>query len=307
METVVKNPVDLQYDDAVLAQLQSIELAMLESFARICEKYQIEYFCTYGTAIGALRHKGFIPWDDDIDIGMLRSEYEKLRKVPREEWGDSLLLADARDECPFHRTLFPRLYKLGTGYETELYYKYLKPRSGQLYPIYIDVFLFDEIGEKTNIRFWHMVANMYKRAILCAACDRRIYRDDPIGTKVSSAIKKCIGVWYSFQKNARQRLYSRYQKAMSRIKPGGYVTCFEVVRTMDQFSRMDEMFPTVKADFEGMTIRLQKNYDAILRKHYGEYMLLPPESKRHNPIPRVLDFGDGRGNLVEQLWQEPHT
>ncbi len=66
-----------------LDEIKSIELDMLVNFDRICRKNGIKYSITYGTLLGAIRHKGFIPWDDDIDVMMSRDEYEKFLKVGR--------------------------------------------------------------------------------------------------------------------------------------------------------------------------------------------------------------------------------
>ena len=91
-----------EYSPEVLKQLQNVEVDMLEIFVRICEKYDIKYFAIYGTAIGCIRHQGFIPWDDDIDVGMLWEDYKKLRAVPKEEWGDSVILCDPSDDNEDH-------------------------------------------------------------------------------------------------------------------------------------------------------------------------------------------------------------
>ena len=67
-----------QYDEIVLKKLHGVQVEMLHDFAQVCEKYKLPYFAVYGTAIGAVRHAGFIPWDDDIDVGMLRVDYDKF-------------------------------------------------------------------------------------------------------------------------------------------------------------------------------------------------------------------------------------
>ena len=73
-----------EYEPEILQKLHTLQLEMLSDLQKICEKYNLEYFAVFGTALGAVRHKGFIPWDDDSDIAMLREEYEKFRKVAHE-------------------------------------------------------------------------------------------------------------------------------------------------------------------------------------------------------------------------------
>lgn len=76
-----------EYEDKELKQLQQIELDVLKDFANVCDELELPYFMVGGSAIGTVRHKGFIPWDDDIDVGMLRKDFERFKKfaVPRLE------------------------------------------------------------------------------------------------------------------------------------------------------------------------------------------------------------------------------
>lgn len=71
------------YDPQILKRLHEVQVEILKDFETICKKHHLEYFALYGTAIGAVRHQGFIPWDDDIDVGMLREDYEKFLTIAR--------------------------------------------------------------------------------------------------------------------------------------------------------------------------------------------------------------------------------
>ena len=77
-----------EYDAYTLKAVQEIELEMLECFLEICEKHDLTYFAFAGTGIGALRHGGFIPWDDDIDINMPRKDFEKFVEIAKRDYGD---------------------------------------------------------------------------------------------------------------------------------------------------------------------------------------------------------------------------
>lgn len=76
-----------QYDPIVLKKLQDVQTQMLKDVLDVCEKYDLPCFLIYGTAIGAVRHHGFIPWDDDIDVGMLRKDYDRLMEIFDKELG----------------------------------------------------------------------------------------------------------------------------------------------------------------------------------------------------------------------------
>ena len=79
-----------QYDPDVLNKLQKVQTEMLKDVLEVCNKYDLPCFLIYGTAIGAVRHKGFIPWDDDIDVGMLRKDYDKLLSVLLKNWVNTM-------------------------------------------------------------------------------------------------------------------------------------------------------------------------------------------------------------------------
>ena len=81
-----------QYDPVVLKKLQGVQTQMLKDVLDVCEKQDLPCFLIYGTAIGAVRHQGFIPWDDDIDVGMLRKDYDRLMEIFDKELGELLII-----------------------------------------------------------------------------------------------------------------------------------------------------------------------------------------------------------------------
>ena len=89
---------NMEYNQETLRKLQKTELEILKDFIKICKKYNLTYFATGGTAIGALRHQGFIPWDDDIDVCMLRKDYERFMEVAPKEMGDRYVFMDTHTE-----------------------------------------------------------------------------------------------------------------------------------------------------------------------------------------------------------------
>ena len=83
-----KYTVNKPYEKEVLDKLHRVQVEILRDFDTVCEKHQLHYFAVYGTAIGAVRHGGFIPWDDDVDVAMLREDYEKFLQIFPEEMAE---------------------------------------------------------------------------------------------------------------------------------------------------------------------------------------------------------------------------
>ncbi len=287
------------YSQNNLKKLHTAILTALKEFDRICRKYSIEYFVGFGTAIGAVRHKGFVPWDDDIDVCMMREEYEKLCLVPEKEWNEQYFLTDPRSNYKNHRTLFPCLWIKGTAFETDTQIKYFKQNSDESYPIHIDIFVFDCFnGQKLNKMI--KKTDNFKRLILYSKCRFNVVRSDPFKTRLACRSKRIISFILKITGFDSKKIYRRYLRYLKK-NSGNSVTSFELVETSEKInfvSTYKEMFPTVYLKFEDTEIPMQKNYHEILSKLYGDYMAMPPVEKRWNAAPAVLDFGDGNGNVM---------
>lgn len=150
------------YKPEELERLKKTEMEVLAAFIEICEKHDLPYFLNGGTAIGAVRHQGFIPWDDDMDVGMLRDDYEKFLQVaPKEMEGKfELMNAEINKDCPGYTM---RMCKVGTKHITDEHSKY--PTT---FGIRIDIFPYDNVPEDPKLRKSSFGISTYTTA--CISC-----------------------------------------------------------------------------------------------------------------------------------------
>lgn len=286
----------MEYRQDILKQLQNVELSMLKLFDSVCSKYNIKYFLIFGTAIGAMRHNGFIPWDDDIDVAVFRDDLDKLRNVPREEWKDNLLVFPD-DGTPFHRLCFPRLYKKGTKFSDVDNWKLIKSKdknNNHITPIWIDVQVYDRIDAPEQIERIAREKIRYRSLYRVAKSDLKIDAKKGFKSIVRNVFRKMIFIGLNLRKNPELHYYTMYCCASKNV--GKYVTNFDTMTYKEMFTsccKYQEMFPLKRVKFESIVVNVPNNIDSILTSIYGDYMQLPPVEKRVNHSPAILDFGDG--------------
>ncbi len=147
--------------DVQLKQLQRVELEMLVELDRICRKYHIQYSLDGGTLLGAVRHKGFIPWDDDIDVIMLRTEYFKFRKACKHDLDcERFFLQDYRSD-PGYRWGYAKLRRNHTELMREG-----QERLGQHSGIFIDIFVADNVPDQFfSRRVHHLLCFLIRKTL----------------------------------------------------------------------------------------------------------------------------------------------
>ncbi len=280
-----------EYEEEVLEKLHKIELMMLDDFMKICDSNQLEYFAISGSAIGAVRHKGFIPWDDDIDIAMLREDYEKFVKIIDEDkdfsqkyelWGP--------DRKEKYYNLQPTLVLKGTVFVNES-----AAAAGFKPGILMDIFVYDNIPDnpeeaKKIIKKCRTYKILYILRNINAF--KRLKGQTVIG-KIKNVISGILRLFLRLIPKGDEFLFKKYTKyaSMTEGKSDTYTCLFDPgSHIMD--IRRSQSFPTIEVPFENTKIRLLKNYDEQLRKHMGSYMEIPPENKRTNHKPVELDFGE---------------
>ena len=132
----------MEYKEAELSRLQEALYATLSEVDRICRKHGIRYFVTGGTAVGAYFWQKILPWDDDVDVGMMRPDYERFAEIAQEELGDRYFLQtpDTEPHTPFY---FMKVRMNGSRF-SEATFKHIKMHQG----IYVDIFPFDKIPKQ---------------------------------------------------------------------------------------------------------------------------------------------------------------
>ncbi len=284
-----------EYDPAVLKRLQGVLLGMLDDFAALYQKHGIQWWTDAGTTIGALRHGGMIPWDDDIDLCMVREDYEKFLAVAEAEMGDKYYVLDA-ERFPGYPLMTARWCLRGTKFREEAMAGIDAP-----FGIFLDLYCFERLADDEGEarRQWGRAWFWGKLMVLRAVRSPVLYFG---GFRAALTRAACFVGHYALRLlTTRGFLYNR-TKRWARLCQNR-----ETSRVFYPFApvpfrndiRVDDIFPTTSKPFDGRTVNLARGADAFLRKEFGDYMVPPPPEKRHNHPPVELDFGeygqDGEG------------
>lgn len=275
------------YKPEELERLKKTEMEVLAAFIEICEKHDLPYFVNGGTAIGAVRHQGFIPWDDDMDVGMLRDDYEKFLQVaPGEIEGKyELMNAEINKDCLGYTM---RMCKVGTKHITDEHSKY--PTT---FGIRIDIFPYDNVPGDPKLRKKQLRdINLYTRMYILRIIPNPTVPFKGVMGKIMSAgcfvvhylLKAFVSVDYINRKYRETSL--RYHNQTS------LVASLCDVEPEISIVKKDEIFPLQELKFEGMTVKAMACNHEMLTRMYGDYMEMPPEEQRYNHGAKVLDFGD---------------
>lgn len=264
-------------DDEKLSKLHLVQLEILDEVVRVCEKNNISYQLAGGTLLGAVRHKGFIPWDDDIDLTMVRDDYDKFIEVAKKDLdGKYYLQCYETEDCYFP---FVKIRKKGTVFdEKEL--THLDCEKG----IFIDIFPLEKINNPNSVVL-NIKAILIKNIWDTIFVKKGIYRSyketkHPIFCFCLSLfpykILKNFQIWLMKSSNKKD---SKYLCALC----GAY-------HYKKDIHKYSEMMPTSKIKFEGKEYTTFKNPDYYLSNLYGNYMKLPPKDKRVNHAPEHIIF-----------------
>ncbi len=265
----------VRYSIEKLREIQAVDLRMAKFFVDYCNKnHLLCYFCG-GGCIGAIRHKGFIPWDDDLDFFMPRQDYEKLKIVwndtdeyallyPTKEYNDHNMFITLRDK----RTTMVKPYQQDIN---------------TVHGIAIDIFPLDGYPDKRVQRmsqvFWGFTYQLFCAQLIPEKHGR-----------VSTLIAK-IALGLIKNKNTRYKIWKKAEQKMSKYRIGD---CKNITEICAGPGYMKNKYPkeifasAIYIDFEDTRMPVPIGYDKYLKIAFGDYMKLPPEKKRTPQHDAVL-------------------
>ena len=272
-------------DSDTLRKLQLTELRCLDEVKRICELHNIKYFLIAGTLIGAIRHKGFIPWDDDIDIGMMRSDYEKFIEVCKTDLDTEHFFLQTPDTQSDSADFELARIRLNYTKFIETHRKDLNIHHG----IFVEVFPYDDLPKSPlHCLFYSDSFRILKKAVGL----RMGYH-----YKAKNLLNRFVIYFVSFctrikslekMKSKLNNYHLKYQNPDSEyvfLIAGG--TSYKEERHLRK--TVTELTTT---EFEGKLYPVPKDYDTFLTEQYGDYMTPPPEKDQVNKcLVDEIDFG----------------
>lgn len=274
-----------------LRGLQLKELEIMQAVHDACEKLGIEYYICFGTLIGAVRHKGFIPWDDDIDIMMTYENFDRFINEAPAVLPPNLKIQHWKyEDCP---NLIPKVRDVNT---TFLHAEHVGLDINQ--GVFIDIFPLLIVKDMKHLK------RELKKEELFSAVNRCLDQSFVDTVKRASSIRKAKILHAVFTKGPfkirdRRKFIAREENRRRKLSSKGY-----------DFTYLDNCWGPLSMwkeralyEFEGHQFWGPKDYDTVLKLHYGDYMTLPPpENQRtHKPLFVDLEKGYSKDEILDMV------
>lgn len=255
-------------------EIQEVELEILKTISDICREQNLRYCLAYGTLLGAVRHKGFIPWDDDLDIIMPREDYEELLKYL------GMHKQSYKNLQVFNPETNPSYPYMITRISDDRYLLDVDNENDYGIGIFIDIYPYDGLGntKEEALRFG------LKGDRLSSLCFQATRQRFAMGY-TKSIFRKIIKLpVYLFSKAVGKNFYQKKLALLAGEKPydtSKYVGCVVWLSGGEKDIFKKEWFDEIiEAPFEKYNFCIPKEYDSILKHAYGDYMKLPPVNER---------------------------
>lgn len=270
-----------------LKKLQKVLLIILDDFIDICKQENLKYVLIGGSAIGTLRHGGFIPWDDDVDIAMTRRDYELLKVAIRNRYANKYTVSDAKEDNNYGR-IIPKIRLKNTTYRTVL------ERDLDECGVRLDIFVIENTYDDIFRRYIHgFLCMFFGFALSC----KRLFdmRKQPAYLNVPGAmkLKQMVGAIFSFADLNKWAKWTDQIYSMCKNDNSSMVSVpTDGAHFFGELTDRDNLCERTQFYYEGRKVFLPKSYDSYLRRIYGDYMMLPPKEKRLRS--RYLEYNLGK-------------
>ena len=253
-----------------LKEKKKIMIELLEYFDKVCRENDIKYSLIGGSLIGAIRHKGIIPWDDDIDVILSKSEYLKLIQI-LENMNDSRYKLLTINNCRGYNFPFPKLVDKRTFVVEPMLLNQIKE-----YGIFIDIFSYSNTSNSEKIR----IKDFKKIKLLNSMMSRTKldFKNDGFKQNFLRLNKNILSKIIGYRNIIKflNNIYNKYNN----VDTDYVVSNWPVYNINKEVQKSKNIIEYTDVEFENMKIMIFKNYDEILRTTFGDYMQLPPENQR---------------------------
>lgn len=259
-----------------ISELHRIELNTLKKFVNICEKHHIKYFLIGGSLLGAIRHNGFIPWDDDVDIGMRRDEYDRFSSIAPALLQNEHYFIQTADTDPNFAFSYMKMI------DTDTYIEERNNVNDARKGIFVDIFPFDKVPRQPEIR--RAVYSRFRyfdtRILLRLGYNiiKTPFRKDPETNDLNHYMS------VAKLKEKRENIMRLYNK-----EPFHHYKNYASQYAYDkEVLNQAEISELITHPFEDIQVKIPEAYDRILTRMYDDYMTLPPERDQKEKHVYVL-------------------
>ncbi len=267
-----------------LDERKAIMLNMLEVLLKYCEAHNIRIFLCGGTLLGAVRHKGYIPWDDDIDVMMPMEDYERfMDSINKEPMPEPYRFSTPKNNRN-HMWPFSKMVDYRTVLTEPVVTKRLRKQQEKYYGIYIDIFPMYGLPDEKNERlvFQKEICNLYEKY----KKSTRVMNRRPNDSMILYTIRYVLYEIYCFPNRIiGMKYYLKNMDAMKHMYPLDLSKKFGFATgiTTGEKDHIETAFldNVTTLQFENLQCPILSNFHIILKNQYGDYMLLPPEGQRH--------------------------
>ena len=277
------------YDQETLSRVQAVQTGILKDVLDVCERHEIDVFMVFGSALGVVRHQGFIPWDDDIDIGIFREDFARFRTVAERELGDKYEFLTPETN-PNYACTVTHFQKKGTKFISR------DVKDCDYTPgINIDVFVYDHLADGVFARKRQYAVTWFLGRLLFLSGKGTPYIPyTGIKKTVTEIIFKIVKRFLKVFRITPVKIYQCFQKECQRYnyKKTDDYAAFETPKSWVNAMKKSDVYPLKQMPFRDFTVPMPKNTHRLLTRVFGDYMKLPPKDKRVNHRPYMIDFGE---------------